>query len=133
MNLVAIGLGSNIDPWKHIKEARIAIANTHRLLQASVLRETEPVGATDQPRFVNGVLLIETAWDRTPLKQWLVDLESQMGRQRSDDRHGPRTIDLDIVVWNGDIVDLDVHERQFLKDAVLEVWPIDRTPALLLV
>ena len=46
-----------------------------------------------------------------------------MGRNRSHDQHGPRTIDLDIVIWNEDIIDQDFYERNYLKESVLELIP----------
>ena len=50
-------------------------------------------------------------------------LESQLGRVRSADRYAPRPIDLDIIVWNDEIIDEDVHERDFLSRSIQEVLP----------
>ena len=49
--------------------------------------------------------------------------ERELGRIRKSDRYDPRTIDLDIVVWGGEIMDEDVYEREFLRAAILEVCP----------
>ena len=53
----------------------------------------------------------------------LRELETQVGRVRAVHRDEPRRIDLDIAVWNGEVVDPDVHERAFLRAAVLDVLP----------
>ena len=53
----------------------------------------------------------------------LRDIEGSMGRSREGDRSGPRTIDLDVLVWNGTLVDEDVYSRAFLGDAVRELCP----------
>jgi 2-amino-4-hydroxy-6-hydroxymethyldihydropteridine diphosphokinase len=69
------------------------------------------------------VLLVETDLDRYELVKWLRDVEDELGRIREDDPFGPRTIDLDVAVWNGEVVHRDVTEREFLRKAVLEVLP----------
>lgn len=121
MNRAVIGIGSNIKPEENVAKAREIIAQNHQVLAVSRFIETKPIGYTDQPNFVNGAMLIETVMNRMELKQWLHEVEIQLGRVRTENKYGPRTIDLDIVVWNGEIVDQDVHERDFLRDAVVEV------------
>ena len=85
--------------------------------------ETEPLAGRDQPNYMNGAILIQTSMGLEELKSWLRELERDLGRIRSTDRYDSRTIDLDIVVWGGEIVDEDVFEREFLKAAILEVCP----------
>ncbi len=104
MNRVVIGVGSNIDPEKHIDEVRKRIEKRHRVVSESRFIRTKPVDNSEQPDFVNGVIRIET--------------EMEYGN-----RYGPRTMDLDIVVWNGKVVDKDAYERGFLRNCILEVWP----------
>lgn len=123
MNRAVIGVGSNIEPDANIAAARRRIARAHKLLAESQFVETEPIGYDDQPNFINGVILVETDMDRETLKGWLGGVETDLGRVRSENRCGPRTIDLDIVVWNGSVVDEDVYVRPFLREAVLQVWP----------
>jgi 2-amino-4-hydroxy-6-hydroxymethyldihydropteridine diphosphokinase len=129
VNLAVIGFGSNIKPDKNIAAALQEIGRAHRVLAASSLERTRPVGpagqasAPDQPDFLNGACLVETSVDRPRFREWLKQLEDRMGRRRRGDKFGPRTIDLDIVVWNGEFVDEDLHERDFLRRAVLEVCP----------
>lgn len=123
MNRVVIGVGSNIDPDKNIPAARERIAREHKVFAESQFVETEPVGFEDQPNFVNGAVLIGTQMERDELNDWLHEVERELGRVRGENRFGPRTIDLDVVVWNGEIVDGNVYDRPFLRQAVLELRP----------
>lgn len=123
MNRAAIAIGSNIDPERSVPVAVSALARRHTLLGESALRKTSPIGPQDQPDFINGAVLIETEMGRRELQDWLKGVEARLGRQRGGDRYGPRTIDLDLVAWNGRIVDEDVHRRDFLQEALREVWP----------
>ena len=123
MNRVVISLGSNVEPEKHMQKAKEQIGLQHRILAESAIVKTEPIGFTDQPQFLNGAVLIETKMDRRELNEWLHQIEDQLGRVRGPNKYGPRTIDLDIVVWNGEVIDEDVGKRDFLKKSVLEVWP----------
>jgi 2-amino-4-hydroxy-6-hydroxymethyldihydropteridine diphosphokinase len=122
-NSVVIGLGSNIEPDENIGKAIEAISSEFHIVRSSSLVETEPVGFEEQDKFLNGALLIETALDSDSLKSWLKELESKLGRAKTDNKDGPRTIDLDILVWNGEIIDEEVFERPFLKKSVLELLP----------
>jgi len=123
MNRAVVSLGSNIDPAEHVQRARDLIAASYELVAESTLRMTKPVGFTDQADFLNGALLVETALDHKAFRVFLKDIESQLGRIHTENPHGPRTIDLDIVVWNGTVVDDDFHTRDFLREAVLEILP----------
>ncbi len=123
MNHAVIGIGSNIQPETNIPKAISKIGQTHRIVKESSLVETAPIGSRDQSPFLNGALLIETELDRDDLKAWLLRVESELGRVRGTDKNAPRTIDLDIVVWSGEIVDQDVYGRDYLRQAVNEVCP----------
>lgn len=123
INTAVVGLGSNIDPEENIEKAREAIASEFKVIKSSLFVETEPIGYKEQRSFLNGALLIETDMDVHSLKSWLMALESDMGRVRSDNKDGPRTIDLDILVWNGEVVDGEVYERNFLKTSIGELLP----------
>jgi len=111
INTAVVGLGSNIDPEENIEKARDSFV------------ETEPVGYKEQRNFINGALLIETDMDVQGLKSWLKNLEASLGRARTENKYGPRTIDLDILVWNGKVVDGEVYERNFLKTSIGELLP----------
>lgn len=123
MNKAVIGVGSNIDPHENIDLAKKRISEVHRLIRISSFIQTSPIGITDQPDFLNGVFLIETDLNQTSLRNWLHHLEDELKRDRTLPKFGPRTIDLDIIIWNGQVVDHDIYQRDFLKNAVLEVLP----------
>lgn len=123
MNRVIIGIGSNINPVANIDKVRQIFKKKFTTITESQLVETEPIGFFDQPNFINGAILVETAMTREALAAWLKQVESDLGRVRTSNKNGPRTIDLDIVVWNGTIIDDQFYQRDFLKKAVLELWP----------
>lgn len=123
MNRVVVGVGSNIEPGINVPRARERIARRHVIVAESPWVETKPVGDVHQPDFTNGALLLETRADRQQLKEDLKAIEALLGRPPGEHRYGPRTIDLDIVVWNGRVVDQDLYTRDYLRDAVLAVLP----------
>ena len=123
MNRAIIGLGSNIDPNQNIREAKETLAQKFRLLAESCFTFTKPIGKIHQPDFINGTVLIETELSIGQLKKMLKTIESDLGRKETGNRDGPRTIDLDIVVWNKSIMDQNFYERNYLKQSVLELTP----------
>ena len=123
MNHAVIGIGSNIQPEVNIPKAISKIGNSHRIIRQSRIVETLPIGPTSQPHYLNGAVLIETDLELEELKTWLLTVENELGRIRGIDKYAPRTIDLDIVVWGGEIVDQDVYRRDYLRQAVSEVCP----------
>lgn len=123
MNRAVVGVGSNIEPRSNIASARQKIAQRHVIVAESPLVETWPVGYVHQPNFTNGTLLVETRVGRERLRSDLKTIEFMLGRRRGPNRYGPRTIDLDIVVWNGEVIDRTLYTRDFLRDAVLAVLP----------
>ncbi len=123
MNRAVIGVGSNIAPKFNLPRARERIGKRHVIVAESPLVETTPIGCVDQPDFTNGALLVETRMDCEQLKVDLKAIEVMLGRQPETNRNGPRTIDLDIIVWNGEIVDPDLYTRKYLQTSVLAVLP----------
>ncbi len=91
------------------------------VVQLSTLVKTSPIGIEDQPDFVNGAVKVETSLDQVSLKSWLKSVEDRLGRDRTLAKFGPRTMDLDIVVWNGEVVDDDYYTRDFLRNSVAEL------------
>lgn len=118
MNQCIIGIGSNINPQENIQSMLEILAQEHVLGEHSDWVVTSPIGITDQDDFVNGAVMVTTLLDRENFNLYLKKLEDRLGRDRTLPKFGPRTIDLDIVVWNGEIVDEDYHTRDFLKKSV---------------
>ena len=123
MNKVVIGLGSNISPETNIPKARDQLAQKFPILAESRWRQTKPVGYPNQADFINSAILIETPLEHDELKAQLKGLEADLGRAPSSFRFGPRSIDLDILVWNDKIVDPDFYSLDFVKESILELLP----------
>ena len=120
---VVIGLGSNIDPEANLEQAVLELKSRFKVSKRSQWTRTKPIGIQDQPDFYNGALLMETELEQQKLKQELKLIEDFLGRDRNLPKFGPRTIDLDILIWNKKVVDEDYYERDFLRKGVEEIIP----------
>lgn len=118
---VIIGIGSNINAETNISKMLEILGKEVEILKVSSWLKTKPIGIEDQSDFTNGAVKIKTGLGREELNQLLKNIEDQLGRDRSAPKFGPRTIDLDIVIWNGKIVDEDYYIRDFLQKSVQEV------------
>lgn len=123
MNTVIIGVGSNIDADSNVSTAERMLGERLRILGKSKFVMTRPIGLASQQDFLNGSLLVETRFNHEQLKALLKEVERFLGRDVGENSYGPRKMDLDILVWNGEIVDPDVYERKFLRDSVVELCP----------
>ena len=120
---VVIGLGSNIDPEANLEQAVLELKSRFKVSKRSQWIRSKPIGIQDQPDFYNGALLMETELELQSLKKELKRIEDILGRDRSLPKFGPRTIDLDILIWNKKVVDEDYYERDFLRKGVEEIIP----------
>jgi len=116
-----IGIGSNIDPEQNIAAALFFLRQEQELVSVSSLVKTSPIGIPDQPDFLNGAAKILTMMEIDDFKSYLIDIEDRLKRDRTTPKFGPRTIDLDIVIWEDEIIDPDYYSRDFLKTAVDEI------------
>lgn len=116
-----ISLGSNIDPEKHIDEALKELGYHFTILKKSRFFFTEPLLFENQSKFLNGAVLLKTESERNELKAELKKIESRMGRVHTSNKNGPRIIDLDILLFDGEIVDTDYYSRDFLQQFVREL------------
>ncbi|HRZ39378.1 MAG TPA: 2-amino-4-hydroxy-6-hydroxymethyldihydropteridine diphosphokinase [Candidatus Omnitrophota bacterium] len=123
MNQAVIGFGSNIEPELNIHRAKTQIVSQFQLLAESGISRTTPIGIKDQPEFWNGAWLIQTSLSQNKLRSLLKKVEDDLRRDRSAPKFGPRTIDLDILVWNNVIIDPDVDTRDFLRKEISELLP----------
>ncbi len=123
MNTVVVGAGSNIDPEDNIRLAREEISLETDLISSSKFIFTKPVGCVEQDDFLNGAFLIKTRKDESGINEVLKNIEIKLGRKKAASKDAPRTIDLDVLIWNGQVIDQDVYSRNFLRDAVLELLP----------
>ena len=120
---VVIGLGSNIDPEANLEQAVLELKSRFKVSKRSQWTRSKPIGIQDQPDFYNGALLMETELEQQSLKKELKRIEDILGRDRSLPKFGPRTIDLDILIWNKKVVDEDYYKRDFLRKGVEEIIP----------
>ncbi|MGQ7817332.1 2-amino-4-hydroxy-6-hydroxymethyldihydropteridine diphosphokinase [Metapseudomonas furukawaii] len=102
MERVYIGLGSNLaDPVRQLRGALNALAelSDSRLSAVSSFYASDPLGPPDQPRYMNAVACLETTLEPLQLLDALQAIEQSQGRVRKDERWGPRTLDLDILLF----------------------------------
>lgn len=110
-NRVFVALGSNIQPEDNLARAVALLAEACRLVAVSRVYETAPVGYTEQANFLNAAAHIETPLDAATLKSSVLSgIENQLKRVRTANKNAPRTIDLDIALFNDDI--LEINGRQ---------------------
>ncbi len=121
MNTVIIGIGSNLDAESNILKMLEILKKHVQVIQVSEMVKTKPIGIKEQPDYTNGAVKIESELNREQLTNLLKLIEDQMGRDRTVAKFGPRNIDLDIVVWNGEVVDKDYYTRDFLQKSVKEL------------
>jgi 2-amino-4-hydroxy-6-hydroxymethyldihydropteridine diphosphokinase len=127
-----IGLGANLgDREANLRAALERLAELGPL-RVSSFRETDPVGVIDQPRFVNAVAELETDLSARDLLERLLEIERQLGRVRSrEERWGPRTIDLDLLLYGDEVIDEPgltvphprLAERRFVLEPLHELDP----------
>jgi len=116
-----IGIGSNIDPEQNIAAALFFLRQDQDLISVSSLVKTSPIGIPDQPDFLNGAARVYTSMELAEFRGYVKNVEDQLRRDRTAPKFGPRTIDLDIVKWDDQIIDQDYYNRDFLRAAVDEI------------
>jgi len=133
-NRVFISLGSNIDAETNLTAAVRHLRNHDavEVIATSRVYETAPVGTVDQPNFLNAALLIRTQLSAEALKAGpLWEVEQVLGRVRTADKNAPRTIDLDIALFNYDVLDVGVRhipDPELLTRAHVAVPVADLAP-----
>jgi 2-amino-4-hydroxy-6-hydroxymethyldihydropteridine diphosphokinase len=129
-----VGLGANLGDHEQTLRRAVELLGVEEGVDAvavSALRETDPVGLVDQPRFLNGVAEIETRLAPRELLETLLRLERELGRVRHGVRWGPRTVDLDLLVYGDEEIDEPglhvphprLHERRFALEPLAELDP----------
>lgn len=130
-----IGLGGNVgDAPATLRQALAALGALPqtRLVAASRLYRTAPVGGIEQADFINAAACIRTRLTPIALLQALFAIERAHGRERArEERWGPRTLDLDLLIYGDALIDIDgltlphprMHERAFVLVPLLEIAP----------
>jgi len=128
-----VGVGSNVGDRAGTIRRAAELIGAHpeiELVASSGIRETEPWGPVEQPPFLNGVVAVETSLGPRELLDVLLELERRLGRVRGV-RWGPRTIDLDLLLYDDAVVDEPgltvphprLHERRFVLEPLAELDP----------
>lgn len=130
-NRAYIGLGSNLgDSLGVLRGATARLAGLGAILAVSPVYETDPVGLEDQPAFLNAVVLLDTTLEPDALLDRLLGIEAEFHRERTV-RWGPRTLDLDLIWYEGVTMDGDrltlphprAHERAFVLRPLADIDP----------
>jgi 2-amino-4-hydroxy-6-hydroxymethyldihydropteridine diphosphokinase len=128
-----VGIGSNLgDREAHLSRAieLLSAEDDIEVTAVSQIRETEPVGPVEQGLFLNGALRVETVLAPRELLDCLLDVEQRLGRVRRE-RFGPRTIDLDLLLYGDEVVDEPgltvphprLTERRFALEPLADLDP----------
>lgn len=124
-----LGIGSNIQPADNIRQAVERLREVVEIEQASSLWETPPFGGSG-PNFLNAVIRITTPLPIQNLKDdVLCRIEEELGRVRTADKNAPRTIDLDVLIYDGDVLEPELWTRVFIAVPLAELLPELRHPA----
>ena len=129
-----VGLGANLGERERSLRAAVAALDATegvRVVAVSSFRETDPVGYVDQPRFLNGAAAVDTTLSPRELLDALLAVERSLGRTRGGPRFGPRTVDLDLLLYGEESVDEPdltvphprLHERAFVLEPLAELDP----------
>jgi 2-amino-4-hydroxy-6-hydroxymethyldihydropteridine diphosphokinase len=129
-----VGLGANLgDRERTLREAveALAAAEGVEVVAVSTVRETEPVGVGEQPLFLNGAVELGTTLTARELLEVLLAVEQRFGRVRAPGEHGPRTLDLDLLLYGEEVIEEPgltvphprLHERRFVLEPLAELAP----------
>jgi len=134
MSLAYIGLGSNLsDPQAQILSAVAKLKQLEHCVvsQVSALYFSRPMGPQDQPDYMNAVVAIETSLSAIELLEQLQNIEKKAGRVRKDDRWGARVLDLDILLFDQQLINTErltvphygLKQREFVLLPLAEIAP----------
>jgi 2-amino-4-hydroxy-6-hydroxymethyldihydropteridine diphosphokinase len=129
-----VGLGANLGDRERTLRAAVDELGSEpgiEVVAVSTLRETDPVGVGNQPRFLNGAVAVDTTLTPEQLLERLLALEHRFGRVRTPGEHGPRTLDLDLLLYGDLAIDEPgltvphprLHERRFVLEPLAELDP----------
>ena len=133
-----IALGSNLGNRElYIDSAVAELAKIIEITHLSTNHETDPVGGPEQPKYLNAIAIAETELDPRELLIVMLEIENKLCRKR-EVHWGPRTIDLDLIVFGDEIIDSETlvlphpraHERKFVLEPWLEIEPDAYIPGI---
>lgn len=129
MTLAYIAIGSNLaSPLEQVNAAVQALSEIpqSRLVAVSAFYRTPPLGPQDQPDYLNAAVVLETSLDAETLLDNTQRIELQQGRQRKAERWGPRTLDLDIMLFGDEVINTErlTVPHYDMKNRGFMLWPL---------
>jgi 2-amino-4-hydroxy-6-hydroxymethyldihydropteridine diphosphokinase len=132
MTIAYVGLGANLGDREAMLRSALEQLRTEpgmRVTAVSAFRDTAPVGVVGRPRFLNAAAAVETELGARELLDRLLGIERRLGRTREGPRFGPRTIDLDLLLYGDERIDEPglhvphprLHERLFALEPLTEL------------
>ena len=131
-NLAYLSLGSNINPENNLFHATQLLAQFGKIRSISSVWETSPVGFLDQPNFLNAAVLLETECTAEAIKSIAIQMiEQTLHRIRTENPNAPRTIDVDLALFNDEVFilqhsqipDPDIITHAFVAIPLAEIAP----------
>lgn len=134
-----MALGANIGNREATLRHAVQALGEHSGIEVeavSMLRETDPVGYLEQPRFLNGAVMVATSLPVRELLDVLLEIERHLGRVRGGRRNAPRAIDLDLLLYGRARIDEPgltvphprLHERRFVLEPLVDLDPALEIP-----
>jgi 2-amino-4-hydroxy-6-hydroxymethyldihydropteridine diphosphokinase len=118
-----LSLGSNIQPESNLLKALDLLREHGEILKVSNAWESKAVGS-DGPNFLNACILFVSPFSHEELKENIIHpIEAKLGRKRSTDKYAPRTIDIDIVIFDNQLMNNKFWKQAFVIVPLAEVYP----------
>ncbi|EMN5548501.1 2-amino-4-hydroxy-6-hydroxymethyldihydropteridine diphosphokinase [Enterobacter cloacae] len=129
MTLAYIAIGSNLaSPLEQVNAAVQALGEIpqSRIVAVSSFYRTPPLGPQDQPDYLNAAVVLDTALDAETLLDNTQRIELQQGRVRKAERWGPRTLDLDIMLFGNEVINTPrlIVPHYDMKNRGFMLWPL---------
>ena len=124
MTTALIGLGSNIEPEEHLLKGAQSIRRRFPHVNFSAVYHSKAVGMEGDD-FLNACCLLSDVPEREQLIEWLKQIEDEHGRDRSEGSWKPRTLDLDLLVYDDEVLDDDLHRYAHVYVPAAELIPVE--------
>jgi 2-amino-4-hydroxy-6-hydroxymethyldihydropteridine diphosphokinase len=128
LHFAYLSLGSNIQPETNLTQAVILLRDYGEVLKVSSAWESKSVGA-DGPNYLNACVLFQCPFMQVELKENIIrPIESQLGRKRGENKFAPRTIDIDIVLFDEKPYNVEYCNYAFVIVPLAEIYPEYQNP-----
>ena len=127
-HLAYLSLGSNIEPEVNLPKAVTLLSQRGKIEKVSSVWETKPVGG-EGGNYLNACLSYQTALSQEQLKETILHpIEASLGRKRTQDKNAPRTIDIDIILFDDDVIGGRWLTQAFVVVPLAEIYPDFQNP-----